>query len=53
MAIRIAADVAAEEARKGAKTYVVASSRAPAAAVYVFAADHPDAMQSASASCTR
>jgi hypothetical protein len=43
MAIMIAADVAAEEARKSGKTYVVASSPQPSPAVYVFACDHPDA----------
>jgi hypothetical protein len=42
-AIQIAGEVAATEARKSRKTYVVASTPAPAAAVYVFAADHPDA----------
>ena len=43
MAIRIAGEVAATEARKSHKTYVVASTPSPAAAVYVFAVDHPDA----------
>jgi hypothetical protein len=42
MAIRIAGDVAADEARKSGKTYVVASAPQPEPAVYVFAWDHPD-----------
>jgi len=42
-AIMIAAEVVADEARKNGKTYVLASTPAPAAAVYVFAGDHPDA----------
>jgi hypothetical protein len=45
MAIRVAGEVAASEARKSRKTYVVASTPSPAAAVYVFAADHPDAVR--------
>jgi hypothetical protein len=42
-AIMVAGDVAAEEARKRGKTYLVASTPQPNAAVYVFASDHPDA----------
>jgi hypothetical protein len=42
-AIMVAGDVAAEEARKRGKTYFVASTPQPKAAVYVFASDHPDA----------
>jgi hypothetical protein len=37
------AKFAADEARASGKTYVVASTPRPAAAVYVFAGDHPDA----------
>jgi hypothetical protein len=44
-AIVIAAEVAADEARKSGKTNVVASTPEPSAAVYVFACDHPDASQ--------
>ena len=40
----IASDVAATEARKRGKTYYVASTPQPTAAVYVFACDHPDAL---------
>jgi hypothetical protein len=43
MAIRIAATVAADEARKNRKTYCVASTPQPSPAVYVFSCDHPDA----------
>ena len=43
MAIRIAGEVAATEARKRRRTYVVASTPRPSPAVYVFAYDHPDA----------
>lgn len=43
MAIRIASEVAADEARKSGKTYLVASTPRPTSAVYVFAGDHPDA----------
>ena len=43
MAIRVAAEVAADEARKTGRTYVVASMPRPSPAVYVFACDHPDA----------
>jgi hypothetical protein len=42
-AIMVASEVAATEARKSRKTYVVASTPAPAPAVYVFARNHPDA----------
>ena len=42
-AIRVAGEVAATEARKRGKTYCVASTPQPTAAVYVFASDHPDA----------
>jgi hypothetical protein len=42
-AIRVAGEVAATEARKRGKTYYVASTPQPTAAVYVFACDHPDA----------
>ena len=42
MAIRIAGEVAATEARRRGKTYIVASTLQPAPAVYVFACDHPD-----------
>ncbi|HKM69290.1 MAG TPA: hypothetical protein VJX94_04295 [Stellaceae bacterium] len=45
-AITIAGEVAANEARKSGKTYVVASTPMPAPAVYVFACDHPDASKS-------
>jgi hypothetical protein len=41
--IMIAGEVAATEARKRGKTYYVASTAQPIAAVYVFAFDHPDA----------
>lgn len=40
--IMIAVDIAAEEARKSGKTYIVASTPRPSPAVYVFACDHPD-----------
>jgi hypothetical protein len=43
MAIRITGEVAANEARKRGKTYLVASAPQPSTAVYVFAYDHPDA----------
>ena len=39
----VAGEVAATEARKRGKTYFVASTPEPTAAVYVFACDHPDA----------
>jgi hypothetical protein len=35
--------IAADEARRRGKTYVVASTPEPSTAVYVFASDHPDA----------
>ena len=43
VAMRKAGEVAAEQARKRGKTYLVASTRQPSPAVYVFACDHPDA----------
>jgi hypothetical protein len=43
MAIRLAGEVAATEARKRGKTYIVASTSWPVLAVYVVACDHPDA----------
>ncbi len=39
----IAGEVAAEEARKRGKTYLVASAPPPSPAIYGFACDHPDA----------
>jgi hypothetical protein len=42
-AIMIAGEVAATEARNRGKTYYVASTPRPRAAVYVFTSDHPDA----------
>jgi hypothetical protein len=42
-AIMIAGDVAATEARKSGKTYLVASAKLPSPAIYVFAGNHPDA----------
>ena len=42
-AIKIAAFVAEQEARKGGKTYLVATSSGRWPDVYVFAHDHPDA----------
>jgi hypothetical protein len=42
-AIMVAGEYAAREARKSGKTFVVASTKLPAPAVYVFAHDHPDA----------
>ena len=39
----IAVNVAREEARRRGKTYLVASTPLPMAAVYIFASDHPDA----------
>ena len=42
MDIRVAGEVAANEARKSGKTYVVASTPKPSPAVFVFACDHPD-----------
>ena len=46
-ALTIASDVAATEARKSGKTYLVASTSQPSPAVYVFAFDHPDASNDA------
>ncbi len=42
-AIAIASEVAATEACRRGKTYIVASAPQPSPAVYVFACDHPDA----------
>ena len=42
-AIDMARVVAAQEALKSGRTYLVASTPEPARAVYVFASDHPDA----------
>jgi hypothetical protein len=42
-AIMIAGGVAATEARKSDKTYVVARAACGVDAIYVFASDHPDA----------
>jgi hypothetical protein len=42
-AIMVAGDIAAKEARKSGKNFVVASTPLPAPAIYVFAHDHPDA----------
>jgi hypothetical protein len=42
-ATMIAVNVAREEARRRGKTYLVASTPLPMAAVYIFASDHPDA----------
>jgi hypothetical protein len=38
----VAGEVAANEARKSGKTYVVASTPQPSPAIYVFACDHLD-----------
>jgi hypothetical protein len=46
-ATMIAVNVAREEARRRGKTYCVASTPLPTAAVYVFACDHPDARDAA------
>jgi hypothetical protein len=46
-AIMIAGEVAAEEARRRGKTYLVARAAGGADAVYVFACDHPDARNAA------
>jgi hypothetical protein len=46
-AIMIAGDVAAEEARRSGKTYVVARAAHGVDAIYVFACDHPDARNAA------
>ncbi len=45
--IHIAKVVADAEARNSGKTYLVASTPQPMAAVYVFACDHPDARDAA------
>jgi hypothetical protein len=42
MAIRVAGEVAADEARKSGKTYVVASTPQPSPAVFVLARNHPE-----------
>jgi hypothetical protein len=42
-ATMIAVNVARDKARKDGKTYLVASTPVPMAAVYIFASDHPDA----------
>ena len=42
-AIMVASDVAATEARRRGKTYVVARAAGGTDAIYVFACDHPDA----------
>ena len=42
-ALRLAADVASEQARTSGNTYVVASALQPSPAVCVFAHDHPEA----------
>jgi hypothetical protein len=42
IALKAAAAVAAEQARKSGKTYVVAMGLNPSPAVYAFACDHPD-----------
>jgi hypothetical protein len=39
----IAVNVARDQARKDRKTYLVASTPLPNAAIYIFASDHPDA----------
>jgi hypothetical protein len=39
----VAGDIAATEARRSGKTYVVARAARGVDAVYVFACDHPDA----------
>jgi hypothetical protein len=46
-AIMIAGKVAATEARRRGKTYLVARAASGADAVYVFACDHPDACNAA------
>jgi hypothetical protein len=40
---RIARPIAAEQARKSCKTYLMTMGLQPSAALYVFACDHPDA----------
>jgi hypothetical protein len=42
-AIIVAGEVAAQEARKSGKTYLVAGVACGGDAIYVFACDHPDA----------
>lgn len=42
IAIRVAGEVAANEARKSGKTYVVASTPQPSPAVFVLAHNHPE-----------
>jgi hypothetical protein len=51
-AIRIAALVAEQEARKDGKTYLVATSSERWPDVYVFPHDHPDARRPTSPRCT-
>ena len=46
-AIMVAGDVAAMEARRRGKTYLVARAACGADAIYVFACDHPDARNAA------
>jgi hypothetical protein len=46
-AAMIAVNVARDKARKDGRTYLVASTPLTAAAVYVFACDHPDAHDAA------
>jgi hypothetical protein len=46
-AIMIAGEVAATEARRRGKTYVVARAATGSDAIYVFACDHPDARNAA------
>jgi hypothetical protein len=43
IALRLAADVASEQARNSGKPYVVASASQSSPAVYLFASNHPDA----------
>ena len=42
-ATMIAVKIARDQARKDRKTYLVASTPLPNAAIYIFASDHPDA----------
>jgi hypothetical protein len=46
-ATMIAVSVARDKARQDGKTYLVASTPLPEAAVYIFASDHPDARDAA------
>jgi hypothetical protein len=46
-AIMIAGEVAATEARRRGKTYLMARAASGADAVYIFACDHPDARNAA------